>query len=125
MFAVLRRVPKVSPICPELCRRSATGARIRPCAAGWSPEPGEVADRRGDRHRGRDVDTGDRHQPLGVRAAQRDLRELGVDEPQRLAVEVQLAQQRPGGLALVGRQLLLGQPAAIRDPEQVGDGAAR
>jgi hypothetical protein len=40
-------------------------------------------------------------------------------------MEVQLAQQRPHGLALVGGQLLLGEPAATLDPEQVGGRAAR
>ena len=51
--------------------------------------------------------------------------ELGVDEPQLLGVEVQLTQQRRDGLALVGGQLLLGQPAPPLVPEQVGRRAAR
>jgi hypothetical protein len=52
-------------------------------------EPGEVTDRGGDRHGDCHVDAGDRHQPLGVLTAQRDPRELGVDEPQLVGVEVQ------------------------------------
>ena len=88
-------------------------------------EAGEVADGGGDRDRDRDVDAGDRHQSPGRLAAQRDARELGVDQPQLLAVEVQLAQQRPDGPALVGGQLLLGQPAPTLDPEHIGGRAAR
>src|SRR3954464_2289015 len=52
-------------------------------------------------------------------------RQLGVDPAQLVAVEVQLAQQRREGAALVGRQLLLGQPGPARAPEQVGGRAAR
>lgn len=88
-------------------------------------ESREVADGGGDRHRDVDVDAGDRHQPPGVLAAQRDTGELGVDELELLAVEVELAQQRPDGLALVGGQLLLGQPALALEAEQVGGRAAR
>src|SRR4051812_17961223 len=85
----------------------------------------EVADGGCDRHRDRHVDAGDRHQPPRVRAAQRDPRQLGVDQPQLVAVEVQLAQQRRDRAARVGRQLLLGQPGPALAPEQVGGRAAR
>lgn len=50
---------------------------------------------------------------------QRDAREIGVDEPQLLTVEVQLAQQRPDGLALVGGQPLFVKPAPALDAEQL------
>jgi hypothetical protein len=86
---------------------------------------GEVADRGDDRQRDGRVDAGDRHQPLDLGAGQRDAAELGVDDPQLLAVEVQLAQQRRDRLALVDRQGLLGQPAPALVTEQVGGRAAR
>jgi hypothetical protein len=48
-----------------------------------------------------------------------------VDDPQLLAVEVQLAQQRLHRVLLIGRQCLVGQPAAALDPEHVAERAAR
>jgi hypothetical protein len=71
------------------------------------------------------VDAGNRHQPPGVLTCQRDAGELGIDQLQLLAVEVQLAQQRPDRAALVGRQVLLGQPRPALATEQVGGRAAR
>jgi hypothetical protein len=116
---------------------------MRPCEAGWPPDcltrvqtevadqllraakATEVTDGGDDRQRHGRVDAGDRHQPLDVVASQRDTAELGIDDPQLLAVEVQLAQQRRDGLALIGRQRLLGQPAPALVAEQVSGGAAR
>jgi hypothetical protein len=102
-------------------------ARVQPEIADELVRRGEaleVADGGGDRHRHGDVDAGDRHQPLGVLTSHGDPRELLVDQRQLLAVEVQLAQQRRDGLALVGGQRLLGQPRAALAPEQVGGRAA-
>ena len=79
----------------------------------------EVADRRDDRQRDRGVDARDRHQPLDLLALERDPAERGVDDPQLLAVEVELAQQRLDRELLIGRERLVRQPAAALDPEQV------
>ena len=67
----------------------------------------EVAHRRHDRERDRRVEAGDRHQPPDLGAPQPDLPELGVDQAQLLGGEVELAQQRLHGVALVLGQLLL------------------
>ncbi|MCU1660506.1 MAG: gluconate transporter [Pseudonocardia sp.] len=60
-------------------------------------EPGEVPDRRHDRQPHGRVDPGHRHQPQHFRPRERDLPEIGVDQPELLAVEVQLTQQRRRG----------------------------
>ncbi len=88
-------------------------------------EATEVADRGDDRERDGRVDTGDRHQPLDLSAGQRDAAELGVDDPQLLAVEVKLAQQRLHCLALIRRQRLLRQPRPALVAEQIGGRATR
>jgi hypothetical protein len=64
-------------------------------------EPTEVADRGHDRHGHGGVHSGDGQQPADLGALQGDPAELGVDDPQLLAVEVELAQQRPNRLVLV------------------------
>lgn len=56
---------------------------------------------------------------------QADPAEFGVDDPQLLAVEVELAQQRPDRLELVLGQVLGGQPRPALVTEQVGGRAAR
>ena len=68
---------------------------------------------------------GDCHQPADLVAGQPDAAQFGVDEPQLLAMEVELAQQRLGRLALIDGQRLLGQPRAALLAEQVGGRAAR
>ena len=88
-------------------------------------EAAEVPDRGDDRQRDRRVNARDRHQPLHLAAAQRDPAELGVDDPQLLRVEVELAQQRSDGELLIGRQRLASQPHATLDPEQVRRRATR
>jgi hypothetical protein len=50
-------------------------------------------------------------------ALKRHPAELGVDDPQLLAVKVKLAQQRLHGQLLVRWEGLVGQPAATLDPE--------
>ena len=70
-------------------------------------EAREVTERCDDRQREGRVDARDRHQPLDVRTGQRDTCELGVDDPQLVAVKVQLASRRRAGLSLIGRELLL------------------
>ena len=82
-------------------------------------EPVKVADGRHDRQRHGGVDPGDRHQPLDLPALQRDTSERGVDDPQLLPVEVELAQQRLDGELLIRRQRLVRQPAPALDPEQI------
>ncbi len=79
----------------------------------------EVPDRRDDRQGDRGVNAGDRHQPLDLLGLKRDSAELGVDDPQLLAVEVELAQQCLDGQRLIRRQRLVREPAAALDPEQV------
>jgi hypothetical protein len=51
--------------------------------------------------------------------------ERRVDDPQLLGVEVDLAQQRVNRELFVGGEMLIGQPAAALDPEQVRRWAAR
>ena len=71
------------------------------------------------------VASGNGHQPLDFRASERDSAELGVDDPQLLAMEIELTQQRLDRERLIGRQRLVGQPAAALDPEQIRGRAAR
>ena len=85
----------------------------------------EVADRGGDRQGHGRVDAGDGHQPPRVIAAQRHAGQRGVDEPKLLGMEVQLTQQRPNRLTLIGGQRLLGQPPPALDAEQVGGRTTR
>jgi hypothetical protein len=63
--------------------------------------------------------------PADVVATQRGLSEVGVDQPQLLAVEVQLSQQRPRGGLFVARQVLPGEPGPALVAEQVRCRAAR
>jgi hypothetical protein len=65
------------------------------------------------------------HQPLHLLAGESDARELGIDQLQLFAVEVELAQERLARSALVEWQLLLGQPGAALVAEEVGGRAAR
>jgi hypothetical protein len=79
----------------------------------------EVTDRRDDRQRHRRVDAGDRHQPLDLLARKRDSAERGIDDPQLLAMEIQLPQQRLHGELFIWWERLVRQPAASLDPEQI------
>jgi hypothetical protein len=115
---------------------------IRPCWAGWPPdwrprveaqiahqplwrrEPTEVADRSDDRQRHGGVHPGDGQQPADLGALEGDPAELGVDDPQFLAVEVELAQQRLHGLLLVWWEVLGGQPRPALVAEQIRGRAA-
>jgi hypothetical protein len=83
-------------------------------------EPTEVPDRGHDRQRHGGVHPRDGQQPPDLDAFQADPAELGVDDPKLLAVEVELAQQRPDRLVLVLGQVLGGQPRPAFDAEQVG-----
>ncbi len=67
----------------------------------------KVADGRHDRQRHGGIDTGDSHQPLDLHPVERDPPERSVDDPQLLAVEVELAQQRLDGELLIGWQRLV------------------
>jgi hypothetical protein len=87
-------------------------------------EAADVADRRDQRRRGRDVDAGDRHQPLDVGAGQRVLGEVAVDAGDLCVEEVDLAQARREGVAFVDGQLELGKPAASALAEDVAGGRA-
>lgn len=88
-------------------------------------EPGEVPDRSHDRESHGRIDAGHGHQPQHLRAVQRGLPELDVDQAQLLGVEVELAQQRRRRGELIGGQLLLGEPGASLVPEQIRGRAAR
>ena len=90
-----------------------------------SAEAREVADRRCECERDGRVDAGDRHQPLDVLAFECDPAQGGVDDSQLLGLEVKLAQQRLDRLPLIPGEVLLCQPGASFDPEQVGERAAR
>jgi hypothetical protein len=57
--------------------------------------------------------------PLHLGSAERDFTQLGVDQSEFLAVEVQLPQQRRRSGLLIGRQQLLGKPGPALDAEQV------
>jgi hypothetical protein len=87
-------------------------------------EPTEVADRGDDRQRHGGVHARDGHEPADLGAFQADPAELSVDDAQFLAVEVELAQQRPDRLLLVSREVLGGQPRPALVAEQVGGRAA-
>ena len=88
-------------------------------------EPPEVPDRRHKRQTDRRVDPRDRHQPQDLLAVQCDPPEGGIDDPQLLPVEVQLAQQSRDGVVLIGRQRLRSQPAAALDPKHVAEWTPR
>ena len=97
---------------PVTCRRAAglPNPRVQPQIAHKSAggrEPVRVADGRDDRQRHGGVDAGNRHQPLDLPALQRDPPEHGVDDPQLMTVEVELAQQRLDGELLIGWQRLV------------------
>jgi hypothetical protein len=64
-------------------------------------EPLKVPDRGHDRQGHGGVHAGDGQQPADLGAFQADPAEFGVHDPQLLAVEVELAQQRPDCLVLV------------------------
>ena len=83
-------------------------------------EPGEVTDRRHDRQRNRGIHPGDGHQPQHLRPPERGLAQVGVDQGQLLAVEVELPQQGASSGLLIGWQILSRQPHPALDPEQVG-----
>jgi hypothetical protein len=68
---------------------------------------------------------GDGQQPADLGAFQGGPAELGVDDPQLLAVEVELAQQRLHGLVLVWGEVLGGQPGPALGAEQIRGRAAR
>jgi len=85
----------------------------------------EVADCCDERECDGRVDARDRHQSLDLVALERDASQRGVDDPQLLPLEVELAQQRLDRLALITRKILLGQPGPALDPEQVRERAAR
>lgn len=82
-------------------------------------EAANVADRGDQCCRGRDVDAGDRHQPLDLDAGQRVLGEVLVDPGELTVEEVDLAQARRERVAFVDRQLELGEPSAAALAEQV------
>jgi hypothetical protein len=98
---------------PPVTRRRAAGlphARVQPeirHQPAWGREPVKVADGRDDGQGHGGVDAGDCHQPLDLPALERDPAERGVDDPQLLAVEVELAQQRLDGELLIRGERLV------------------
>ena len=56
----------------------------------WAREAGDIADRRHQSRRHRQIDAGDRHQPLDRRIVQRALCNLAVEEVEVLAEPVKL-----------------------------------
>jgi hypothetical protein len=73
-------------------------------------EPLKVPDRGHDRQGHGGIHARDGQQPADLGAFQADPAEFGVDDPQLLAVEVELAQQRPDRLVLVwGRSWVASQ----------------
>jgi hypothetical protein len=75
---------------------------------------------RGDQGRGgRDVDPGDRHQPFDLGALEGLLGELAVDVRDLGGEEIDLAQARLDGVALVAGEFELGEPPAAAFTEQV------
>jgi hypothetical protein len=87
-------------------------------------EATEVADRGHDRQRHGGVHPGDGHEPADLGTLQPDPAEFGVHDAKLLAVEVELAQQRPDRLVLVWWELLGGQPHPALVPEQIRGRAA-
>jgi hypothetical protein len=79
----------------------------------------KVPNRGDQRQRDGRVHTRGRHQPGDLRALQRDPTEGRFDDPQLLPAEVQPAHQRTDGLLLVERQVLVLEPVAAFDAEQV------
>jgi hypothetical protein len=65
------------------------------------PEAGEVTDCRHDGQRDTGVDTGNGHQPQYFGPAERGLAQVTVDQGRLLGMEVELPQQRAGGVLLV------------------------
>ena len=113
--------------------RSGHGGQAR-CRTGgpWDPgldrrpvarrgEPRDVTDRCDQRCRRRDVDAGDRHQPLRVRRAEHELRDLAVDQRDLRVEKVDLAQAALDGLLLLLGELVPGQPGATGLAEQIAD----
>ncbi len=95
-------------------------ARVEPEVTDELARPVKAADladlgheRGGDDH----VDAGDGHQPLDLRASERLGRDQALDRRDLCVQEVDLAQRRVDGLALLGGQLELGQPAPALGPE--------
>ena len=82
-------------------------------------EAGDVADRRHQSHRDREIDAGDRHQPLDRRIVQHTLRNLAVEEVEVLAKAVKLADVPLDRGALVVGQGLARQPHPPRAVEQI------
>lgn len=87
-------------------------------------EAADVADGGHERRGDDDVDSGDGHQPLDLRPAQRLRRDELLDRGDLSVEEIDLAQTRVDRLALGERQLLLAQPSAALDAEEVGGGRA-
>jgi hypothetical protein len=87
-------------------------------------EPLEVPDRGDQGQSNGRVDTGNRHQPPDLRALKRDPSQSSVDDPQLLVVEVELTQQRLHSEVLVGREVLVAEPATALDAEHVRERAA-
>ena len=82
-------------------------------------EAGEIADRRHQSHRNREIDADDRHQPLDRRIVQHTLRNLSVEEVEVLAKVVKLANVPLDRGALVIGQGLARQPRPPRAVEQI------
>gem|GEM_PF-4313266 len=105
-----------------------TGRRVQPDIGDQlvgGLEAREVADGGHDGDRDGHVDPRDGHQPSGVDIVESEAGQLGIDQFQLAASEVQLPQQRPHRAPLIGGQLLVVQPSPALGPEQVSERAAR
>jgi hypothetical protein len=83
-------------------------------------EARDVADRRQEGGRGHGADARQRHQSPHLQRGERELGERPVDHADLAVEELDLAQAGPDHLPLVGRQLLLDEPAPPLDAEGVG-----
>ena len=97
-------------------------ARIEPEVAHQLPriaEPADVADRSHEACRDRQIDAGDRHQPLDGAVVERSLGNLAVKDGKVLAEPVEFPQMAVDRLPFVVGQRLARQPCPPRPIEQV------
>ena len=82
-------------------------------------EPADVTDRRQKRDRDDQVDARNGHQPTRLGPVERVVRDRPIDQRDLAVEEVDLAQAAVERLALLDRQLKLGQPRAALLAEQI------
>ena len=88
-------------------------------------EPADVADRRHDAGRHRQIDAGDRHQPFHGAVVQRALGDLAVENGKVLGEPVEFAQMPDDRLSLVIGQRLTLEPLPSQPIEELGVRALR